>query len=40
MSVRDRLKIVRPLSIRDFALLWTGMSVSMVGDGISFVALA
>lgn len=36
----DKLKILRPLSIRDFSLLWTGMSVSLLGDGISFVALA
>ncbi|MFN2489668.1 MAG: MFS transporter [Actinomycetota bacterium] len=38
--MRDRIKILRPLSIRDFSLLWTAMSVSMVGDGITFVALA
>ena len=29
-----------PLRIRDFALLWTGMTVSLVGDGILLVALA
>jgi MFS family permease len=28
------------LRIRDFALLWVGMSVSLVGDGVYFVALA
>ena len=28
------------LRIRDFALLWAGMSVSLVGDGLYFVALA
>jgi MFS family permease len=28
------------LRIRDFALLWAGMSVSLVGDGVYFVALA
>ena len=37
---RHKVKILKPLSIRDFALLWTGMSVSMLGDGITFVALA
>ena len=26
--------------IRDFALLWTGLSVSLIGDGVYFVALA
>jgi MFS family permease len=38
--LQERFKILRPLSIRDFALLWTGMSVSMVGDGVTYVALA
>ena len=33
------LKILRPLQIRDFALLWTGMTVSLLGDGIYLVAL-
>ena len=28
-----------PLRIRDFALLWTGMSDSLIGDGILLVAL-
>jgi hypothetical protein len=43
MPVRERsktVKIMRPLSIRDFSLLWTGMAVSLVGDGISLLALA
>ena len=35
-----RIKILRPLSVRDFALLWTGMTVSLIGDGIYLVALA
>ena len=42
-SVRTRLGrlgILRPLSIRDFAWLWIGMTVSMVGDGIYIVAIA
>ena len=34
------LKILKPLQIRDFALLWAGMTVSMLGDGIYLVALA
>lgn len=33
-------KILRPLRRRNFALLWTGMTVSFVGDGIYFIALA
>lgn len=43
MSAEDRvggLRILRPLRIRDFALLWTGMTVSLLGDGIYFVAIA
>jgi hypothetical protein len=26
------VKLLRPLRERDFALLWTGMSVSLLGD--------
>jgi MFS family permease len=37
---RERIGILRPLSIRDFARLWVGMTVSMVGDGIYIVAIA
>ena len=33
------LRILRPFRLRDFALLWTGMSVSLVGDGVFFVAM-
>lgn len=36
---RGRLAMFRPLKIRDFALLWTGFSVSLLGDGIYYVAL-
>lgn len=35
-----RVGILRPLKIRDFRLLWTGMAVSMLGDGVFWVALA
>lgn len=34
------VKILRPLRIRDFALLWAGMAISLFGDGIYFVAIA
>jgi DHA3 family tetracycline resistance protein-like MFS transporter len=40
IRLQQRFKILRPLSIRDFALLWTGLSVSMIGDGVTYVALA
>jgi len=36
----ERLGIVQPLKIRDFRLLWTGMFVSMAGDGFYYVAVA
>lgn len=32
-------KMLGPLKIRDFALLWTGLTVSLIGDGMFFVAL-
>ncbi|MDQ3668926.1 MAG: MFS transporter, partial [Actinomycetota bacterium] len=35
-----RLGVLRPLGIRDFALLWTGLTVSLLGDGIYLVAIA
>jgi MFS family permease len=36
----DRVRILRPLRLRDFRLLWTGMTVSLIGDGMFLVALA
>jgi MFS family permease len=36
----SRVRILRPLGIRDFALLWTGMTVSFFGDGLYTVAIA
>jgi MFS family permease len=36
----SKLGIARPLAIRDFRLLWTGMFVSMAGDGVYYVAIA
>jgi MFS family permease len=38
-SVRRRPVIFEPLKLRDFRLLWSGMTVSLVGDGIFLVAL-
>ena len=34
------MKLLRPLRERDFALLWLGMTVSLLGDGIFLVAQA
>lgn len=36
----DRVGILRPLRVRDFALLWGGMTVSFVGDGVYTIAIA
>jgi MFS family permease len=36
----DRIGALRPLRIRDFRLLWAGLTVSMIGDGIYVVAMA
>jgi hypothetical protein len=39
-AVVDRVGILRPLRVRDFALLWSGLTVSFIGDGIYLVAIA
>jgi MFS family permease len=39
-DVPSRIGILRPLRYRDFSLLWTGQTVSMIGDGIYVVAIA
>lgn len=36
---RVRLQMLAPLRHRQFRLLWTGMTVSLLGDGIFYVAL-
>jgi hypothetical protein len=36
----ERPRVLRPLRERDFALLFTGITVSLVGDGIYLVAIA
>jgi DHA3 family tetracycline resistance protein-like MFS transporter len=35
-----RMRILVPLRHRDFRMLWTGMTASLLGDGIFYVALA
>jgi DHA3 family tetracycline resistance protein-like MFS transporter len=37
---RDRIGVLKPLRVRDFRLMWTGLAVSMVGDGVYIIALA
>jgi MFS family permease len=36
----SRVNLLAPLRHRDFGLLWAGMTVSLVGDGIFLVAMA
>jgi MFS family permease len=36
----SRLRLLKPLRLRDFRLLWTGMTVSLLGDGVFLVAIA
>ena len=38
--IERRVRILTPLRHRDFRLLWTGMTVSLLGDGIFYVSLA
>jgi MFS family permease len=37
--VLDRVKMLTPLRQRDFRLLWTGMTISLLGDGVFLIAL-
>ena len=36
----SRVGLLRPLRSRDFRLLWAGMTISLVGDGVFLVAVA
>ena len=38
--MRRRPRVLGPLGERDFRLLYTGVTVSLIGDGITLVALA
>ena len=38
--IERRMRILTPLRHRDFRMLWTGMTVSLLGDGITTIALA
>jgi MFS family permease len=39
-ALAERVGILRPLRVRDFALLWIGLTVSFVGDGVYIIAIA
>jgi MFS family permease len=36
----NRIRLLSPLGERDFRLLWSGLVVSLIGDGIFLVAVA
>src|SRR6185369_16765680 len=36
----SRVRLLAPLRHRDFRLLWSGMCVSLLGDGVFLVAMA
>ena len=36
----SRINLLAPLRHRDFRILWAGMTVSLLGDGIFLVAMA
>lgn len=35
-----RMKILEPLQLRGFRILWAGMTISLVGDGVTLIAIA
>src|SRR5271165_248315 len=39
-TLSRRVAIISPLRHRDFRLLWTGLVVSLLGDGVFLVAVA
>ena len=39
-GVAGRIGALRPLRHRDFALMWAGLSTSLIGDGVYLVAIA
>jgi predicted outer membrane lipoprotein len=39
-ALSDRIGLLRPMRHRDFRLLWIGQTVSMIGDGTYYVAVA
>jgi DHA3 family tetracycline resistance protein-like MFS transporter len=36
----SRVGLLRPLASRDFRFLWSGMTASLIGDGVFLVAIA
>ncbi len=40
VEVLARIRILAPLRLRGFRILWAGMSISLIGDGLTLVAIA
>lgn len=36
----EKMKILEPLQLRGFRTLWAGMTISLIGDGVTMVAIA
>jgi MFS family permease len=36
----SRMKLLAPLRVRSFRILWAGMTISLIGDGVTLVAMA
>ena len=39
-AATERVRLLAPLRVREFRLLWTGMTLSLLGDGVLLVTLA
>ena len=40
LATAGGFRLLRPLRMRNFALLWSGMTISLLGDGMYTVAIA
>ena len=40
LATAGGFRLLRPLRVRNFALLWSGMTISLLGDGMYTVAIA
>ena len=40
LAIAGGFRLLRPLRMRNFALLWSGMTISLLGDGMYTVAIA
>jgi MFS family permease len=39
-GIQARMQILQPLRLHAFRLLWAGMTISLIGDGVTMVAIA